>query len=165
MHLDKEPDAQQVLEAIEAAQKQRGSPFDEVVFCGFGEPTLKLNTVLEVAKGLKGKNVRVRLNTNGHGNLIYGRSIVPDLVNLIDEISVSLNATNEEDYLKIVKPKWGKETFKKVIEFINEAKEQFPKVIITAVNFPGFDEEAFKKFVKDFLGLKCRIRAFNQEGD
>jgi TatD DNase family protein len=160
LSLTRDPNAQEVLSAIKEPTK-----YKEIVFCGFGEPTLRLKELVEVARKLKEKGVYIRLNTNGHGNLIHGRSIVPDLAGLIDEVSVSLNATSEEEYLQAVKPKFGPGTFVKVCEFILETKAVLPKVTVTAVAFPGFDSKKFKKFVAEKLGVDCRIRAHDQLGD
>ncbi len=160
LKLPNDPTAQELIDSI-------GDPsrYKEIVFCGFGEPTLRLQEILQIAKWLKEKGAITRLNTNGHGNLIHKRNIVPDFVNLIDEISISLDVENEEKYLKVVKPKWGKGTFEEVLKFTQESIKLLPKVSVTAVNYPGFDEINFKKFVKEKFGVEARIRAYNQEGD
>lgn len=161
LRLAHDPSAQEVLSAIDNPSKH-----EEIVFCGFGEPTLRLETLIEVTKALRAKGARyIRINTNGHGSLIAKRCIVPDLRGLIDEVSVSLNVTNEKDYLEIVKPKFGPGTFEKVCEFIREAKLALPKVTVTAVAFPKFDSESFKKFASEKLGVECRIRTYDRLGD
>lgn len=93
----------------------------EVIFCGYGEPTLKLDILKEVAQFVKDnyKNVKIRLNTNGHANFVYKRDITPELVGLIDEISVSLNASTEELYKRWISTKGESE----VITTIKQAKE------------------------------------------
>jgi len=151
----KDPDPEEVIRDI-------GDPegYDEIVFCGFGEPLVRLDEVIAIARWLKDRKCRVRINTNGHGNLIHGRNVVPDLAGLIDEVSVSLNASDEEEYLRVVKPKFGKGTFQEVIRFIEECRELLPKVSVTAVAYPGFDAGRFKKLARG-LGVPFRIRPYN----
>lgn len=80
----------------------------EVVFCGYGEPLLKLDILKDVAKYIKDnyEDVRIRINTNGHANYVYKRNIVPELKGLVDEISVSLNGSTEEEYDELSQPKF-----------------------------------------------------------
>ena len=79
---------------------------DEIVFCGYGEPLVRYNEVIEVARYIKNTmpEIKIRINTNGHGNFIAKKNIVPDLAPLIDSVSISLNAQNEALYNKISKP-------------------------------------------------------------
>lgn len=94
--------AEEVIKQLQALKKEE----TEIIFCGYGEPTLKLDVLKEVAKFIKEnyKNVKIRLNTNGHANFVYKRNIIPELVGLIDEISVSLNASTEELYKELAQP-------------------------------------------------------------
>ena len=154
-----DPSSQEVLEAI-------GDPttYQEVVFCGYGEPTLRLSFIVEVARILRQKGAKViRLNTNGHGNLIHRRSIVPDLVGLIDEVSVSLDAENEENYNRVVRPHFGVGTYGKVKEFILECKSALPKVVATFVEVPEIDPEACRR-VAQALGVEAKIRKLDVVG-
>ena len=95
--LKREPTADEVLKAI-------GDPsgYDEVVFCGYGEPTERLDVLITVARYLKSKGKRIRLDTNGHGDLINGRSIISELKGLIDTICISLNAETAENMKRYV---------------------------------------------------------------
>lgn len=85
------------------SQFEKYNNVKEVVFCGYGEPTVKFELLKQVAQYLKEKNpeIKIRINTNGHGNLINKRNILLEIKNLVDEISVSLNAQNNETYMKI----------------------------------------------------------------
>ncbi len=78
----------------------------EVIFCGYGEPLLKLDILKEVAKYIKENypDVKIRINTNGHANYIYKRNIVPELKGLVDWISVSLYAENSDEYERLFQP-------------------------------------------------------------
>jgi TatD DNase family protein len=158
--LDEDPSGEDLLEAIGSPEK-----YKNVVFCGFGEPTLRLDNILHVTRHLRGMTCKIRLNTNGHGNLIHKRPIVPELVGEIDEISISLNANNADDYDKIMKPAWGKTTYLKTLRFIRDCRSLLPKVTVTAVNSPGFDADEFKRFVTKDLEVNCLIRAYDKLGD
>jgi len=159
LKLDKDPTASQVIDAIDDP-----SLYKEVVFCGFGEPTLRIDNVIEIARWLKKNNVYVRMNTNGHGNLINGRSIAGELVGLVDEVCVSLNTIDPDEYIRIVRPKWGKGTFNEVINFIKECRDVKIKVVVTAVGIPELDEKVFVEFVEKKLGVTVRIRPFDKLG-
>ena len=158
LKMKRDPSVQDVLSAIQGVNHYR-----EVVFCGYGEPTLRIKFLVDLAKALKTQGIRTRLNTNGHGNLIHKRSIVPELAGLIDEISVSLNAENDEKYNAIVRPHFGVGTYEKVKEFILECKKLLPKVVVTFVEVPEIDIAACQK-VADALGVEARFRKLDVVG-
>ena len=158
LRLAQDPSKEEIIQAISDL-----SPYKEVVFCGYGEPTLRLDIIKEIAGYLKKKNVHVRLNTNGHGNLINQRSILPELKGLVDEIVVSLNAPTAEQYQQICRPKFGPDTFNQVIQFIKEAKENIPCVQITTVTYPNVDLEKCRQLARD-LGIDFRARVYNEVG-
>ncbi|MBC8018641.1 MAG: radical SAM protein [Verrucomicrobia bacterium] len=91
--LEHEPNPQEILAAV-----GEHSDIDEIVFCGFGESLIRLDTVLVVARELKQRGYRIRINTDGQANLLHGRNILPELAGLVDCISVSLNAPNAATY-------------------------------------------------------------------
>ncbi len=157
LHLEKEPTATQVIKAIKDPKAYR-----EIVFCGIGEPLLRLDVVKKVAKWIKGQGGRVRINTNGHGNLINGRNIVPELKDIVDSISVSLDAEDEKKYDKICRPS-VKGAYRSVISFIQEAVKVIPDVKVTVVKIPGVDVEKCRAVAKD-LGVELRVRSFNIVG-
>lgn len=159
LRLDKEPTSQEIIETV-------GDPtrYEEIVFCGYGEPTLRLDCIIEVAKILKAKGAKIRLTTNGHGNLIHKRSIVSDLVGLIDKVSVSLNAESEEVYNKICRPKFGPGTFSRIKEFIIECREKLPEVEVTCIDMKGVDIKRCEKLAVEELRVKFRPRRLNVVG-
>jgi len=120
LKLDREPTAGELWSAIDDPVK-----YDQIVFCGFGEPTLRLDALKEVAAKIKSAGGQVRLNTNGHGNVINKRNILPELKGLVDEVSVSLNADTSESYDAVTQPLPGFRNgiYDKVKEFIQEAKK------------------------------------------
>ena len=162
LKLDREPTAEEVWKAIDDPKK-----YDEVVFCGYGEPTLRLDVVKEVGKKLKAAGARVRLNTNGHGNVINKRNILPELAGLIDEVSVSLNADSSAAYDKICVPlpSFQNRIYDKVLEFIEEAKKYVPKVQATIVTHQGgVDEKRCEDIAKTQFEVNYRPRHLNIVG-
>ncbi len=91
------------------------SKYKEVVFCGYGEPLIRLDVVKSLSQWIKQNKGMVRINTNGHGNLIHGRNILPGLRGIVDSISISLDAHNEEAYNRICRPVY-ENAFGNVIE-------------------------------------------------
>ena len=158
LKMKRDPSAEDVLRALERSERYR-----EVVFCGYGEPTLRIKFLVEVGGLLKARRIRTRLNTNGHGNLIHRRSIVGDLAGVIDEVSVSLNAENDEKYNAIVRPHFGVGTFEKVKEFVLECKKVIPTVVVTFVEVPEIDRTACQR-VADDLGVEARFRKLDVVG-
>ena len=162
LKLDREPTAKEVWESIDNVKS-----YDEIVFCGFGEPTLRLDVVKEVAQKIKDAGGRVRLNTNGHGNVINKRNILPELSGLIDEISVSLNTDTSEAYDEICRPlpMFRNGIYDKIKEFITEAKKHIPEVQATIVTHQkDVDENQCEDIVNKEFGVKYRARRYNIVG-
>jgi TatD DNase family protein len=152
-----EPTEEQFREAV-------GDParFREVVFCGYGEPMLRLDLVKSLSSWVKQRGGRVRLNTNGHGNVINGRNVLPELQGLVDVVSVSLNAPDAETYDKVCRPSI-KGAFESVVDFIREAKKYMPAVQVTVVEMEGVDIERCRKLA-DELGVELRVRHLDVVG-
>ncbi len=150
--------------SVEEVQNAIGDParYKEIVFCGYGEPLLRLDAVKAVASWVKQKGGRVRINTNGHGNMIHKRNILPELEGLVDSVSVSLDAQDEETYDRICKPAF-KGAFKGVVDFIREAKKHVPDLQATIVAAEGVDVEKCRKLA-DGLGVKLRVRRLDVVG-
>lgn len=159
LRLQKEPSARELIREI-------GDPtrFDEVVFCGYGEPTLRLEVIKEVARAVKAGGGCVRLDTNGHGNLIHKRNILPELAALVDSISVSLNAENADKYLDLCRPAYGLKTYDAVIAFIKEAKRRIPEVAVSIVRTPSINVAACGRIAREELGVKFRVRELDVVG-
>ena len=158
LKLDHEPDAAEVL----AAAGDTG-PYEEVVFCGYGEPLLRLDLIREVAGELKKKGCRIRINTDGQANLVYGRNILPELEGIVDSVSVSLNAADADTYRKLCSTPFGKSGFQGVCDFLKEAPRYIPDVTATAVTVPGIDMAAARRLAES-LGVKFREREYAEVG-
>lgn len=97
MWFEKDPTLEEIKQAIDAFDFTN---YNELVFCGYGEPTCALENMLATAKYVKEKyGVNIRLNTNGLCNLYHKRNIVPELAEVIDSVSISLNAPTAENFL------------------------------------------------------------------
>jgi TatD DNase family protein len=156
LRLDHEPSYDEVIKSIDHLEKYR-----EVVFCGYGEPTIRLDLLKRVAGYLKGKNLNVRLNTNGQGNLIHKRNIVPELVGLIDTVSISLNAEDAGKYNILCKPQLGEDVFGQVIAFARECKKLLPRTMLTVLDMEEIDQKRCEKIAKD-LGVELRVRNYRK---
>jgi TatD DNase family protein len=153
--LNTEPSADDILNEIDMH-----TDFDEVVFCGPGEPTLRLNELLQIAARLKAKGYFIRLNTNGHGSIVNRVDLPMKLPGLIDRVSVSLNAPDADAYERICKPDRGRETFVAVIDFIRGCLANNIDTGVSAVNLPDIDIEACRKLAES-LGANFRLRRYN----
>ncbi|MDH5638558.1 MAG: YchF/TatD family DNA exonuclease [Nitrospinota bacterium] len=159
LRIDHDPTAEEMIAGI-------GDPADhsEIVFCGYGEPTLRLDRIKEVARWVKERGGRTRLDTNGHGSHIAGHDIAPELVGLIDVVSVSLNAQDAGTYDEICLPLIP-DAWIKVIAFIKSARDSGLDVTASVVPVPEkVDVEACRKLVEGDLGVKFRVRAYNLPG-
>lgn len=137
----------------------------EIVFCGFGEPTLRQDTLVELLKYVKEKyNVPTRLNTNGLGELEHKREIAADYEGILDTISISLNASNAKRYLELTNAKYGEKSFEAMLNFAECAKKYVPNVVLTVVDKVE-DSDEIKKCQKlcDERGLKLRVRVYEDK--
>ena len=158
LHLDRDPSYEQVIREMEDFTQ-----YDEVVFCGFGEPTCRLELILKVADYVRSRNIPVRLNTNGQGNLIAGRNIVPDLQEKIDKISVSLNTAEPEQYVSLCRPRFGEKAHPAVLDFIRKCRQAGIDTIITVVDLAEVDIPKVRQLCKE-LDVPLRIRHANITG-
>ncbi|MEA3466525.1 MAG: TatD family nuclease-associated radical SAM protein [Thermodesulfobacteriota bacterium] len=142
-----------------------GNPtaYDEVVFCGYGEPLLRLDLVKQLTSWLTGKHVKVRINTDGQANLVHRRNILPELQGIVDEISISLNAPDAQHYQKICQSSFGESSYAAVKEFIHLAPHYIPTVVASAVTVPGIDIDACERIATE-LGVEFRRRIYNEGG-
>ncbi|MGN0487376.1 MAG: TIGR04100 family radical SAM protein [Acutalibacteraceae bacterium] len=157
--LEKEPTQQEINEAIDNFDWQGQK---EVVFCGYGEPTCALDKLLETAKYIRSKmDVKLRLNTNGLSDLINKKETAKLLSEAVDEISISLNAPDEEAYLAVTRPVFGKGSFEAMLKFASECKEYAKSVKLTVVDTIPEEQIEASKALADSLGIPLRVREFS----
>lgn len=154
LRITREPTTQEVIEAIGDPAK-----YDEIVFCGYGEPTIRLDVIKGVSRWVKARGGKVRLNTDGHGNVINHRNIVPELVGLIDTVSISLNSTDPKQYGELMRID-GQRFHKAMVEFARECVRLLPEVVMTIVAMDSIDEQKAKEFVEKEIGAKHRVRPY-----
>lgn len=160
LRLGREPSVDEIKAGVGDPSK-----WDEVVFVGLGEPTNRLETLKEVAGWLKANGARrVRLDTDGMANLVYGRNVAAELAGLIDSASISLNAQNAEEFARVTRSPYGTEAWPKVKEFIAEARKVVPDVQATVVTVPGVDVDACRRIAEEELGVRFRAREYNEVG-
>lgn len=153
--LDKEPDFLELVSDIREPEK-----YSEVVFCGYGEPLLRPVEVIEVCKYLKKRGVRTRVNTNGQANLIWKKNIVPELAGLVDCISISLNAKNAEDYIKLCRPEYGSEAYSAVLDFAGECIKYIPEVWLTVVDVISAHDIEICRNIAGHIGANFKVRHY-----
>lgn len=162
LRLREEPDFARVMASIGDLGRDP-TEYDEVVFCGFGEPLIRLDLVKEVGMHLKRRGCRIRIDTDGLANLVHGRNVLPEL-KFVDSISVSLNAPDPETYQKLVKTPFGDNAYPAILYFLREAKKHIARVQASVVAVPGLDVEACRKVAEDDLGVAFRVREYNTVG-
>ena len=155
-----------VIEQIEA-KKDIIAKSDEIVFCGYGEPLIKIDEVVEISKYIKENypNVKIRINTNGHANAIHKRNVAIELAPYVDSISISLNGENEETYNRVSSPKI-ENAYEEVKRFIRACVEEKIKTTATVVsNVPEYPVNVERcEVVAKSLGAKFRARDFIPNG-
>lgn len=148
-------------------QLKRFNLSSEVIFCGYGEPMLKFEVLRQVAKYIKETypEIKIRVNTNGHANFIYKKNVVPELVGLVDEFSVSLNASNSEEYDELSQPKFENayEEVKKFIKCSADAGIETVASIVDGYKGRRLDVEKCRE-IAESLGAKLRVREWIVNG-
>lgn len=134
--------------------------YDEVVFCGYGEPTERLPELLELARYIKAKyGKQIRLNTNGLADLIWGRPTAPDLKGVVDAVSVSMNEADAQKYLDLCHPRFGLPSYDAVIQYIEDVKAYVPHVATSVVTHAISAESLRKCYEKaEELGVEFKMR-------
>ena len=160
--LEREPTRE---EALDSFLSREVPAYREIVFCGYGEPTYRLDDLLWLVDRLKEKFgddlPPVRINTNGHANLINGRDVCPELEGRIDTLSISLNTDNAAAYVALCHPVQGEAAWQAMLDFAREAAGYVPNVVMTIVdkNKSPQEIEGCKK-IAERLGVRLRIRSF-----
>lgn len=156
--LEREPTVQEIMEEI---FKHDLSQYEEIVFCGYGEPMVRAYDVLEVCKRIKEKyNIPIRVNTNGHANLIHNQDITPLLKGLVDSISISLNAKSAAQYQEVCRSDYGEEAFDALLDFARRCKKYISTVILTVVDVMKDEDIKECQRIAQELGVQFRIRHY-----
>lgn len=157
--LDHDPSVEEVKEAF---NKYDLNDFKEVVFCGYGEPLVRINEVVEVSKFIRSiSDIKIRINTNGLSDLIHGKNTAIMLKDVIDSVSISLNAPNKVSYNKVTRPKFGEESFDYLLKFAKSCKEYVGEVVFSVVDEISEEEINESQHLADSLGIPLRVRHKN----
>lgn len=154
--LKREPTYDEIIELLTEVDL---APYDELIFCGYGEPLVRLDDVVKVASYVKeNTHLKTRINTNGLSDLIHKKDTAPMLEGIIDAISISLNAPTASKYNKLCHPIYGEEAFDAMIEFTKRVKEFVPSVTMSIVNvIPPGDINQCRE-IAEALGVSFRVR-------
>lgn len=160
--LEREPTVGEIRRAIDSSVNGCSS----VVFCGYGEPTQRLDDLLLVAKHIRTTmpEMKIRVNTNGLADLIAGESTARKFEGLVDCLSISLNAENAERYVAMCHPKFGAEAYPAILRFAAEAKRYVPSVVMTVVGTPEMTADRIEacRGIAASVGADFRVRTFSK---
>ena len=162
--LEREPTLDEILESL---AKWDYSRFREVVFCGYGEPTERLDILLAAAESLKRRDaaLRVRVNTNGLSDLVNGKPTAHLFAGKVDCLSISLNTDDPAEYLAVCRPKFGAAAYPAMLNFAKEAAAAVPEVVMTVVGEPVTSREKQERCRRIAEGLGARLRVRPYEAD
>ena len=159
--LKREPTMNELMEMLKEQDLEK---YREIVFCGYGEPTERLDCLFKVSDYVKndpklGGRLKTRLNTNGLSDFINKRPTAKEFEGKLDAISISLNAPTPEKYLELCRPKFGIRSFDEILRFTQEVKEYVPDVTMSVVSgsISSQDIEDCRKIAEN-LGVKFRVR-------
>ena len=154
--LSREPSAEEVLSRIPADIAR----YKEYVFCGFGEPTLRLETMLEIAAALKARGAVTRLNTNGQANMIWKRDVSGELAGRIDKINVSLNEATAKVYAALCKPACGEAAFAGLQEFAAACARRGIETWFSVVDIIVEEKIAACREIAKRCGVTLKVRPY-----
>lgn len=153
-----EPTLAEIKKAIDSFDF---STYSELVYCGYGEPTCALDNLLKSAAYVKERYpVAIRLNTNGLGNLYHGRNIVPELAQVVDSVSISLNAPTAEKYQAVTRPQF-ENAYPALLEFAALSQAAFQHTQLSIVDVLPADEIAACRKIADERGICLKVRKYS----
>ena len=158
--LEHEPTCQEAVDDLTARDLSR---YPELVFCGFGEPMVRWDDIARIIDALKARGdlPPVRINTNGHANLILGRDMTPELTGRVDTLSISLNGSTPEEYCAVTRPRDGVKAWEAMLDFTRRSVARVPHVVLTVVDKDKSPEEIQRcRRMAEELGATLRVRAY-----
>jgi len=152
----REPSLDEIKAAFDA---QNLDAISEIVFCGYGEPMERASAVIKTCEYIRSKcSLPIRLNTNGLVRLIEPDFDMSNL-RLFDSVSISLNADDKEEYLRVTKPRFGEKAYYEMLDFAQDAKE-FTDVGFTVVDIIGGERIENCQKIAQSMGIPLRVRHF-----
>lgn len=157
--LEHNPDFNEVKKAIDNFDF---TGYNEIIFCGYGEPTNAFDLLVKVSQYIRSQmKIKIRVNTNGLGSLINERDISQELCQNVDAVSISLNCSNEEEYNRVVRPKFGIKSYSAMLDFASKCKKYTDDVKFSVVDVIGENEISKCQKIADDLGISLRVRKFS----
>ena len=158
--LIREPTVEEITESIFSHDL---TAFPELVFCGYGEPSYRLYDIREVVLVVKAKypEIKVRINTNGHSDLIWQKNTAPDYEGVFDTVSISLNSPNPKKYNEICHSRFGEKSHASLIEFAQNVKKYVQNTQFSVVKETLTAEEIEEcKLISERTGVYLRLRDY-----
>lgn len=157
--LEHQPESEEVIDDL---KKRDLNAYEEIIFCGYGEPTCELELLKTVAKHIRSvTKTPIRINTNGLSDLINKRSTAADFEGIADTISISLNAADKEEYYKVTRPSFkDADCFEAMLKFASEVKNYVPNTMLTVVDVIGEEEIEKSRKIAEEIGIKLRVREY-----
>jgi radical SAM enzyme (TIGR04100 family) len=153
--LDREPTVDEAAKSI----IDNAAGCKEVVFCGYGEPLMRLDDVVAVIKKVKQKlDIPFRINTNGQADLIHGRKTAKDLEGLVNTVSISLNAPDAKSYDAVCHSDYGEKAYDAIIEYARDCKNYVPEVVFSVVDVMKPEDIEKCRKIAEKAGVKFRVR-------
>lgn len=154
--LDHDPSMEEIKADLERFNLDE---YKEIVFCGFGEPMMRMDDLIETAKYIKSKaDIKTRINTNGLGDLIHEKNTAECIKDCIDSVSISLNAPDKESYCRVTRPKFGEQSFDAMLKFAEECRDCGINIAFSVVDEITPEEIEKSKELAESLGVKLRVR-------
>lgn len=157
--LDHEPSADEIKSAFD---KKDLNGYNEIVFCGYGEPLERIDVLTEICKYLKAEGCPpIRLNTNGLADLIHKKPVAYMLENCIDIVSISLNAGSEKCYNSVTNPSFGNNSYNAMLKFAEDCKKYIPRVIFSVVDVISAEEIELARKTAEKMNIEFRVRKYD----
>ena len=154
--LDHDPSMEEIKADLERFNL---ADYKEIVFCGFGEPMMRMDDLIETAKYIKSKkDIKTRINTNGLGDLIHEKNTAECIKDCIDSVSISLNAPDKESYCRVTRPKFGEQSFEAMLKFAEECRDCGINIAFSVVDEITPEEIEKSRELAESLGVKLRVR-------
>lgn len=157
--LEHEPSVEEVKEAFNSYKLDN---YNEIVFCGYGEPLVRIDEVIEISKFIKSQSdIKIRVNTNGLSDLIHEKDTASMLKEIIDSISISLNAPDKETYNNVTRPKFGEKSFDSMLNFAKKCNDNINEVMLSVVDEISEEQIKLSYDIANSLNIKLRVRHKN----
>ncbi|MEG1394399.1 MAG: TatD family nuclease-associated radical SAM protein [Clostridia bacterium] len=154
--IEKEPSAQDIIDIL--SNEFQMEKFNEIVFCGYGEPTYKFDIIEQVCAFVHSRGGKTRINTNGQANEILGKDISERICACIDTINISLNEVTATKYDKICHSIFGEKAFEIMLDFARKCVAHHGNVVLSVVDCIGKDDIEKAKQIAENIGAKLRVR-------